>query len=212
MWFLLETVEALDTSAFHAGRRVGGVGAAAYDPDMLLALVIYAYCQGVRSSRQIERRCVSDIAFRVLCAQDVPDHATIARFRAEYQDAFAAQFTQVLQVAGAAGLARFGTVAIDGTKIPANASIDANRGQQWLEEQVRQILAEAQGLDAAEDAASAGGSNDGDGERVPARLRDHSHRAERIRQAAQEVVELARRRDQAQQEREEVGPGASAAF
>jgi len=137
---------------------------------------------------------------------------TIARFRAEYQDAFAAQFTQVLQVAGAAGLARFGTVAIDGTKIPANASIDANRGQQWLEEQVRQILAEAQGLDAAEDAAAAGGSNDGDGERVPARLRDHSHRAERIRQAAQEVVELARRRDQAQQEREEVGPGASAAF
>jgi len=73
---------------------------------------------------------------------------TIARFRAEYQDAFAAQFTQVLQVAGAAGLARFGTAAIDGTKIPANASIDANRGQQWLEEQVRQILAEAQGLDA----------------------------------------------------------------
>jgi transposase len=203
VWFLVETVDALDTNAFHAGRRVGGVGAAAYDPDMLLGLLIYAYCQGVRSSRQIERRCLSDVAFRVLCAQDVPDHATIARFRAEHEDVFAALFIQVLQVAGAAGLVRFGTVAIDGTKIAANASIDANRGQEWLDEQVCQILAEAQGLDAAEDAESAGHSNDGDGERVPARLRDRSHRAERIRQAAQEVIELARRREQAQREREQ---------
>jgi transposase len=202
-WFLLETVDALDTSAFHARRRMGGVGAAGYDPDMLLGLLIYAYCQGVRSSRQIERRCLSDVAFRVLCAQDVPDHATIARFRAEHEDVFAALFIQVLQVAAAAGLARFGTVAIDGTKIAANASIDANRGQEWLEEQVRQILADAQGLDAADDAASADGSNDWDGERVPARLRDRSHRAERIRQAAQEVAELVRRREQAQQVREQ---------
>lgn len=207
VWFVVEMVDALDTSAFHAGRRVGGVGAAAYDPDMLLALLIYAYCQGVRSSRQIERRCLSDVAFRVLCAQDVPDHATIARFRGVHEDVFAALFSQVLQVAAAAGLVRFGTVAIDGTKIAANASIDANRGQEWLDEQVRQILAEAQGLDAAEDAASAGGSNDGDndgdGERLPPRLRDRSHRAERIRQAAHEVIELGRRREQAQREREQ---------
>jgi transposase len=127
VWFLLETVEALDTSAFHARRRVGGVGAAGYDPDLLLGLLIYGYCQGVRSSRQIERRCISDVAFRVLCAGDVPDHATIARFRVDHQDVFEVLFTQVLQVAGAVGLARCGTVAIDGTKIAANASIDANR-------------------------------------------------------------------------------------
>jgi transposase len=201
-WFLLETVEALDTSAFHAVRRLGGVGAAAYDPDMLLALLIYAYCQGVRSSRQIERRCLTDVAFRVVCAQDTPDHATIARFRAECQDVFAALFTQVLLVAAAAGLARLGTVAIDGTKIPANASIDANRGQDWLDAQVRRIVAEAQRVDADEDAASAAGSSD-DGERVPARLRDRSDRAERIRQAAQEVTEQTRRRERAEREREE---------
>src|SRR3982751_754717 len=77
VWVVLETVEALDTTAFHAGRRLGGVGAAGYDPDMLLALLIYAYCQGVRSSRQIERRCLTDVAFRVVCAQDIPDHATL---------------------------------------------------------------------------------------------------------------------------------------
>jgi transposase len=205
VWFLLETVDALDTNAFHVGRRLGGVGTAGYDPDMLLALLIYAYCLGVRSSRQIERRCLTDVAFRVLCAQDVPDHATIARFRAEHEDTFAVLFTQVLLVAAEAGLARLGTVAIDGTKIPANASIDANRGQEWLDGQVRQILAEAQRADAAEEAAStaAGSSDDGDGERLPVRLRDRSRRTERIRQAAQEVAEQTRQRERAERERED---------
>lgn len=206
VWLVLETVEALDTRAFHAGRRLGGAGTAGYDPDMLLALLVYAYCQGVRSSRQIERRCLTDVAFRVLCAQDIPDHATIARFRAEHEAAFAALFTQVLQVAATAGLVRLGTVAIDGTKIPANASIDANRGQQWLDEQVCQILAEARGAD-ADDAACGGGASDGtghaDGDRVPPRLRDRSHRAERIRRAAREVAEQATRRERARRERDE---------
>jgi Transposase domain (DUF772) len=79
---------------------------------MLLALLVYAYCQGVRSSRQIERMCVTDVAFRVLCAQDGPDHSTIARFRAEARDAFTHLFSQVLMIAADAGLGRFGTVAI----------------------------------------------------------------------------------------------------
>jgi transposase len=113
VWFLLETVEALDTTGFHTRRHLRGGGTAGYDPDMLLSLLANAYCQGVRSSRQIERRCVTDVAFRVVCAQDGPDHATIARFRAEHQDTFAGLFTQVLLVAAAAGLARLGTVAID---------------------------------------------------------------------------------------------------
>jgi transposase len=206
VWFLLEAVEALDTSAFHARRRLGGAGTAGYDPDMLLALLVYAYCQGVRSSRQIERRCLTDVAFRVLCAQDVPDHATIARFRAEHEAAFAALFTQVLQVAATAGLVRLGTVAIDGTKIPANASIDANRGQKWLDEQVRQIIAEARGADAEDAACGSGASDDtghADGDRVPSRLRDRSHRAERIRRAALEVAEQTRRRERSQRDREE---------
>jgi transposase len=200
-WFVLETVDALDTRAFHARRRVGGAGAAGYDPDMLLALLIYAYCQGVRSSRQIERRCVTDVAFRVLCAQDGPDHATIARFRADYQDGFAALFTQVLLVAATAGLVRFGTVAIDGTKIAANASIDANRGREWLERQVCQMMADAERLDAAEDAAADGGGADGD--RLPGQLRDRSARAERIRQAAQEVAAQLQRRERAEQQRQD---------
>jgi transposase len=83
VWFLLETIEAVDTSDFDQCRRRGGAGAAGYDPRVLLGLLVYAYCRGVRSSRQIERLCSTDVAFRVLCAQDVPDHCTIARFRAE---------------------------------------------------------------------------------------------------------------------------------
>jgi transposase len=74
---------------------------------MLLGLLIYAYCRGIRSSRQIERLCSTDVAFRVLCAQDVPDHCTIARFRAECQVAFTGLFTQVLMIAGHAGLGHF---------------------------------------------------------------------------------------------------------
>jgi transposase len=199
-WFVLDIVEALDTTAFHARRRVGGAGAAGYDPDMLLALLIYAYCQGARSSRQIEARCVTDVAFRVLCAQDGPDHATVARFRAENQDAFETLFTRVLLVAAGAGLARLGTVAIDGTKIAASASLDANRGREWLERQVSQIVAEAGELDAAEDAAGAGA---GPGDRLAGQLADRASRAGRLREAAREVTAQLQRRDQAGQQRQE---------
>jgi transposase len=119
--------------------RVGAVAAAGRGgcrglrPADAVGLLVYAYCQGVRSSRQIERLCLTDVAFRVLCAQDGPDHTTIARFRAEGQEAFLDLLAQVLMIAARAGLGRFGTVAIDATKIAANASIDANRGKDWFD-------------------------------------------------------------------------------
>ncbi len=81
VWFVLDVVAVLDTRGFERCRRVGGAGAPGYDPRMLLGLLVYAYCGGVRSSGQIERLCSIDVALRVLCAQDVPDHCTIARFR-----------------------------------------------------------------------------------------------------------------------------------
>ena len=152
VWFLLDILDQLDRSELHARHPNVGAGRAAYDPDMLLGLLIYAYCRGVRSSRAIERACVTDVAFRVLCAQDIPDHATIARFRAQHQEVFVGLFTQVLLIAAQAGLARFGTLAIDGTKIAANASLDANRDRQWLAGQVAELLAQAAATDAAEDA------------------------------------------------------------
>lgn len=194
VWFLLDTIEVLDTSDFDRCRRRGGVGAAGYDPQMLLGLLIYAYCRGIRSSRQIERLCSTDVAFRVLCAQDVPDHCTIARFRVECQDAFTGLFEQVLLVAARAGLGRFGTVAIDATKIAANASMDANRGQDWLREQVAGMVADAEHIDAAEDARGVGRD---DSDRVTATLPRGTDRAQRIREAALQVrAELARKQDQ----------------
>lgn len=205
VWFVLDAVEALDLTALErATRRRGGVGAAGYDPRMLLSLLVYAYCQGVRSSRQIERLCVTDVAFRVVCAQDVPDHCTIARFRTGAKDAFTDVFAQVLLIAGRAGLGRCGTIAIDGTKIAANASIDANRGPEWFaRQQCAHIVSEAERVDAADDQAAAGEGADPP-DRVPARLTDRTHRRERIRAAAAELEALRAQREQADQERQEM--------
>ena len=183
------------------GDRAVHAGAAGYDPRMLFALLVYAYCQGVRSSRQIERLCVTDVAFRVLCAQDGPDHATIARFRVDARDVFSDLFAQVLMVAATAGLGRFGTVAIDGTKIRANASIDANRGREWFEQRAANMLTEAERADQAEDcAAQTRGEQAPD--RVPSELGDRARRRERIRLAAQELQAQHQRRARAEEERE----------
>ena len=130
----------------------GGQGRAAYDPDMLVTLLLYAYAHKVHSSRQIERLCTVDVAFRVICAQDVPDHSTISTFRREHEAAFKALFEQVLMLCARAGLGRVGSIAVDGTKIAANASIDANRTEEKLRAEVERIVAEAVATDAAEDA------------------------------------------------------------
>lgn len=166
VWFVLDVLDRLDTARFHVGRRTGGVGRQGYDPDMLLALLIYAYAVGERSSRRIERLCIDHVAFRVLCGQDGPDHTTIARFRAEHHDAFEDLFAQVLRLCSAAGMVKVGVVSIDGTKIAANASKSANRSHDWIRGEAQRIAAEvvadADAVDAAEDEAAAqqGGSGD----------------------------------------------------
>jgi transposase len=159
-WFVIDVVAELDMSAFMAAYRLDGRGGAAYDPQMMLALLVYAYCVGERSSRKIERRLVEDVAFRVVAANQRPDHATIARFRANHEVAIAGLFGQVLAVCARAGLLRPGLVAVDGTKLNANASRDASRTAEQI---AQEILAEAAATDAAEDAeegATGRGSDD----------------------------------------------------
>ncbi|WP_020391715.1 IS1182 family transposase [Kribbella catacumbae] len=151
-WFVLDVVAELDLSGFMMGYRADGRGGAAYDPEMMLAVLIYAYCVGDRSSRRIEKRLVEDVAFRVVGANQQPDHATIARFRATHQTAIAGIFGQVLALCARAGLLRPGLIAIDGTKLNANASRDANRTAAQIAEE---ILAEAAATDAAEDTVAA---------------------------------------------------------
>jgi len=191
-WFVVDVVGELDLAAFHARRRLGGAGRAGYDPAMLLAVLIYGYVLGERSSRRIERLCVTDVAFRVICAQHRPDHATIARFRAEHETALAALFGQVLLLCAAAGMGRFGTVALDGTKIAANAALSTNRGEGWVRERAARILAEAGEVDAAEDELF--GSARGD--EVPPQFADPATRARRIRAALAELDAAADDRDE----------------
>ena len=199
VWFVLDVVDQLDTRGFHASRRTGGVGRQGYDPDMLLALLIYAYAVGERSSRRIERLCVDHVAFRVLCGQDGPDHTTIARFRAEHHDGFADLFAQVLQLCAAAGMVKVGVVSIDGTKIAANAAKAANRSHEWLREEAERIaaavIADADAIDASEDAAAAarGGSDDD----LPPGFATRKGRAANIKKALEELGRQAAERAEA---------------
>jgi transposase len=185
VWFVIETVEQLDTSGFHERSVLGGVGRAGFDPDMLLTLLVYGYASGVRSARQMSRLCEVDVAFRVICAQDAPEHSTISRFRAAQEEAFIKLFTQVLVLAAQAGLGRFGTVAVDGFKLDANASIDVNRDEEWLRGEARRIAAEAAAVDAAEDAEL----GEARGDELPPELADPRTRPARIRAALEELEE-----------------------
>jgi transposase len=194
-WFILDVVAQLDTSVFHERHPMVGPGRAAYDPDMLLALLLYGYAVGERSSRRIERLCVDHVAFRVICAGDVPDHTTIARFRAVHQDVFAALFTQVLVLCARAGMGRVGVVSLDGTKIAANASAGANRSEDWLRAEVERILAEAAAVDEAEDDQF----GDARGDELPPELADPGSRVGRIRQCLDQIRAERNRAAQANQ-------------
>jgi transposase len=175
-WFVIESVEELDLSAFYAAYRADGHGAAAHDPQMMVALLLYAYATGERSSRRIERRCREDVAYRVIAANRVPDHATISRFRSRHTDALAALFTGVLRLCVEAGLVCAEVLAVDGTKLAADASGRRNEG---YEEIAREILAEAGRVDEAEDEAY--GEDRGD--EPPEELRTRRGRREWIREA-----------------------------
>jgi len=147
-FFVFDVVSELDLAAFYAVYRSDGRGGSVYDPAMMLGVLFYAYCTGERSSRRIERRLVEDVAYRVLAVNQSPDHATLARFRRRHQDAIAGLFGQVLGLCVKAGLVDAGVVAIDGTKIAADASFFANRSQEDL---AAEILEEAEAVDAAEE-------------------------------------------------------------
>src|SRR4030042_1177095 len=154
VWLVLDAVETIDLSKFYLKFRSDGWGSAAYDPRMMVSLLLYAYCLGVRSSRQIERACEVDVAFRVIAGNLRPDYSTICRFRSENEQELVMLFTDILRLCAEAGLVEAGVVALDGTKIKANASLSANRTQEHIEEEVRKMLAEAKQKD--EEEASVG--------------------------------------------------------
>jgi transposase len=147
-WFVMDAVAEMNLDEFYAAYRLDGRSPPPYDPAMMVGLLLYAYARGIRSSRVIERACEEDVAFRVLAAQQRPDHATIARFVERHQDALAGLFGEVPALCARSGLVQVGVIAVDGTKLHANAARDANLDYEQL---AREILDEAKAVDAAED-------------------------------------------------------------
>src|ERR671911_2105823 len=177
-WFVLDAVGEVDLAAFYGSYRDDGWGRAAHDPAMMVALFVYAYAIGERSARGIERRCRDDVAFRVISANQAPDHATIARFRARHEQAIAELFGGVLELCAQAGLVKVGIVAVDGTKIAAAATHHATRSYEQI---AREILEEAARVDAAEDELF----GDERGDELPEGLRTSGDRRKVLREAKQ---------------------------
>src|SRR5437588_8285859 len=147
-WFVIDAVGQLDLSAFYAAYRADGHGRAAYEPSMVVTLVLYAFATDVRSSRAIERHCRQDVAYRVITGNVVPDHATIARFIVRHQEALAALFGEVLRLCDQAGLVAPGVVAIDGTRLAGHASRERNHEFAKIAEE---IVEQVKAIDEAED-------------------------------------------------------------
>lgn len=185
VWSVLGAVDQMDLDAFYGSYRANGQGRAAYDPAMMVGLLLYAYCVGARSSRQIERACHGDVAFKVITAMQIPDHSTIAEFRRRHQDLIAELFVEVLGLCAEAGLVRLGEIAVDGTKMHASASYDRNRGYVSI---VEEILEEAEQIDRVEDERF----GDARGDELPEQLR--------TREGRRAALAAARERMQAERE------------
>jgi transposase len=185
-YFILDVVETLDLSEIFSSYDGSRGGRPGFDPRLLVGLLLYGYCVGLTSSRKLEKATYESIPFRVLAANQHPDHATIAEFRRRHLEALSRLFVQVLRLCEKAGLVRLGHVALDGTKLRANASkhkaMSYGRMEEKiseLEAQVKELLAEAEAADQAEDAQH--GPQRGD--ELPEELRFREQRLAKIRQA-----------------------------
>ena len=182
--FLLDVVKQLDLSTIFAHYERELRGYPPHHPRMMVTLLLYAYCVGVPSSRKIERRTHEDIAFRVLSANTHPDHKSISEFRRIHLPSLATLFVQVLKLCQKAGLVKLGHVALDGTKMKANASKHKamsfermQKDEAALEDKVKELLAAAASADAAEDAQH---GKDRRGDELPEDLRRATDRLARI--------------------------------
>ena len=204
--FLLDVVSALDLSTIYKSYQdKDGRGQAAYAPEMMVRLLLYGYARGVYSSRKIQTRTFEDVAFRYLSGDQHPDHATIAEFRKRHLDALSGLFTQALLLCSEAGLVKLGHVAIDGTKIKANASKHKamsykhmNETEARLKQEIDALLRQAEETDAAEDALY---GKDRHGDELPAELQRRESRLQKIGEAKAALEQKAK--EEAAQQRAE---------
>ena len=179
-WFVIDAVAEMDLSAFYAAYRADGHGRAAYEPSLMVALILYAFATRVRSSRAIECHCRQDVAYRVITGNLVPDHATIARFICRHEGALAELFSEALKLCARAGLVRPGVVSIDGTRIAGNASPEVNYE---FEQIAREIVAEVRATDEAEDEEF----GEARGDELPEQVRTAEGRREFFRRAREQM-------------------------
>ena len=209
--FIVDMVEQLDLSAIYKSYEGTGRGQPPYDPAMMVSLLLYAYCIGVASSRQIEKRTHEDIAFRMIAANRHPDHDSICAFRKRHLKALAALFVQILRLCQKAGLVKLGHVALDGTKVRANASKHKamsygrmKKSKEELEQEIAALLEEAEAVDQQEDEKY---GKDKKGWDLPEELQRRESRLEKIKEAMkaleQEAAEQARQKQQDQEEKRE---------
>src|SRR2546421_12637351 len=199
VWSILGAVEQMDLSAFYGAYPENGQGRAAYEPSMMVALLLYSYARGNRSSRGIERACREDVTYKVITAMRVPDHSTIAEFRRRHERALGELFTAVLSLCREAGLVEVGVISIDGVKIRANASRGANRTYEKL---VADILKEAEETDRWEDGLF--GADRGD--EVPEHLRTEEGRRAAFKAAKERLAQKAGRSEEPEVARIEPDP------
>jgi len=197
--FISDVVDTLDLEPIFDDYEQGdGRGQPPYHPAMMVKLLIYGYCMGKPSSRKLERASYEEVGYRVLCAEQHPDHDSIAEFRKRHLKALGGLFVQVLRLCQKAGLVKLGHVALDGTKVKANASKHKAmsyermcKTEQELEQEVKRLLEQAEKVDGAEDQAYGQGQR---GDELPAELARRESRLAKIRQAKAELEEEARER------------------
>jgi transposase len=199
--FIGDVVERLDLSEVLNSYDNSQGGQAPFHPVLMTKLVLYAYCVGIASSRRIERSTYESIPFRVLAANQHPDHDTIAEFRKYHLVALSRIFLQVLKLCQKAGLVKLGHVALDGTKVKANASKHKamsyghmQKKTEELEAEIEKLLAEAEAVDKAEDARYGKGKR---GDELPEELSYRERRLAKIQEAKQALEEEARQESQA---------------
>jgi transposase len=201
VYFLMDVTEQIDLSPIFAHYQQSPQGQPPYHPRMMVTLLIYAYCTGVFSSRKIMARCQTDSAFRVIVGEDIPDFRTISDFRRIHLPVMNELFVQVLRLCREAGLLKVGRLALDGTKVKANASRHKAMSydrmgpeEERLQQEIDDLLQQAQASDDEEDARH---GKDRSGEELPQELARRESRLKKIRQAKAALEEQARERARA---------------
>lgn len=202
--FISETVDQMDLSTLIMAYRANGQGNAAYHPAMMVKVLLYAYCVGIPSSRKIEQALINDVAFRWLGVGNFPDFRTISEFRRKHLKALQGLFPQILLLCKTSGLVKAGVIALDGTKIKANASLSRNRTYEqlskeetWIKEKVDALLKQAEKTDQKEDRLY----GDKRGDELPEELNSAQKRLAKIREVKEYLEEKARKQAAAKAEK-----------